>query len=173
MASYHFPFRQTAILNLYPICLRLTQIYFKITRELAILLEHMHKKFEISGTKIKGGCQSGRKVVAHDSKSDLPSEVSRERKHVKKDSAPICRPCLWKDGETPLGAFRSLVWVNPNSFCSISYTIWLDYRHKKIFKHIFSAQYWLFYRSFSSYFRLSLGLIKQFIYWVSLGSSSF
>ena len=23
-------------------------------------------------TKIKGGCQSGRKVVAHDSKSDLP-----------------------------------------------------------------------------------------------------
>ena len=33
----------------------------------------MHKKFEINQTKIKGGCQSGRKVVvAHDSKSDLP-----------------------------------------------------------------------------------------------------
>ena len=28
--------------------------------------------FEINPTKIKGGCQSGRKVVTHDSKSDLP-----------------------------------------------------------------------------------------------------
>ena len=26
----------------------------------------------INQTKIKGGCQSGRKVVSHDSKSDLP-----------------------------------------------------------------------------------------------------
>ena len=32
----------------------------------------MYKKFEINQTKIKGGCQSGRKVVPHDSKSDLP-----------------------------------------------------------------------------------------------------
>ena len=32
----------------------------------------MHKKFEINQTKIKGGSQSGRKVVAHYSKSDLP-----------------------------------------------------------------------------------------------------
>ena len=32
----------------------------------------MHKKFEINLTKIKGGCQSVRKVVAHNSKSDLP-----------------------------------------------------------------------------------------------------
>ena len=32
----------------------------------------MLKKFEINRTKIKGGCQSGRKVVTHDSKSDLP-----------------------------------------------------------------------------------------------------
>ena len=35
-------------------------------------LEHMHKKFEINRTKIKGGCQLGRKVAPHDSKSDLP-----------------------------------------------------------------------------------------------------
>ena len=34
----------------------------------------MQKKFEINRTKIKGGCQSGRKVVTHDSKSDLPLE---------------------------------------------------------------------------------------------------
>ena len=33
---------------------------------------HKHKKFEINRTKIKGGCQSGRKVVPHDSKRDLP-----------------------------------------------------------------------------------------------------
>ena len=32
----------------------------------------MHKTFEINGTKIKGGCQSGKKVVSHNSKSDLP-----------------------------------------------------------------------------------------------------
>ena len=32
----------------------------------------MHKKFEINRTKIKGGCQSGSKVVTHNSKSDLP-----------------------------------------------------------------------------------------------------
>ena len=38
----------------------------------AILLEHMHKKLEITRTKIKGGCQSGRKVVTHNSKSDFP-----------------------------------------------------------------------------------------------------
>ena len=41
---------------------------------LAILLEHMHKKFEINWTKIKikGGCRSGRKEVTHNSNSDLP-----------------------------------------------------------------------------------------------------
>ena len=32
----------------------------------------MYKKFELSQTKIKRGCQSGRKVVTHNSKSDLP-----------------------------------------------------------------------------------------------------
>ena len=37
-----------------------------------MLLEHMHKKFEINQTKIKASCQSGSKVVTHDSKSDLP-----------------------------------------------------------------------------------------------------
>ena len=63
--GYHFPSRLTATLNL---CL----IYFKITWALAILLEHMQKKFEINQTKIKGSCQSRRKVVTHDSKSDLP-----------------------------------------------------------------------------------------------------
>ena len=32
----------------------------------------MEIKFEMNQTKIKGGCQSGRKVVIHDFKSDLP-----------------------------------------------------------------------------------------------------
>ena len=40
-----------------------------------LLLEHMHKKFEINRSKIKGGCQSGRKVVTHISKSDLPLAI--------------------------------------------------------------------------------------------------
>ena len=38
----------------------------------APIVLHMHKKFELNRTKIKGGCQSCRKVVAHDSRSDLP-----------------------------------------------------------------------------------------------------
>ena len=41
-----------------------------------MLLEHMHKKFELNQTKIKGGCQSGRKMVTHNSKSDLPLHVA-------------------------------------------------------------------------------------------------
>ena len=32
----------------------------------------MHKKFEINWTKIKGSCQSGKKVVPHNSMSNLP-----------------------------------------------------------------------------------------------------
>ena len=35
----------------------------------------MHKKFEINWSKFKGGCQSGRKVVTHNSKSDLPLDM--------------------------------------------------------------------------------------------------
>ena len=41
-------------------------------------MEHIHKKFEINRTKIKGGCQLGRKVVTHNSKSDLPQEEEEE-----------------------------------------------------------------------------------------------
>ena len=40
----------------------------------APIVLHMHKKFEVNQTKIKCGCQSERKVVSHDSKSDLPLE---------------------------------------------------------------------------------------------------
>ena len=43
-------------------------------------LEHMHKKVEINRTKIKGGCQSGRKVVPHNSKSDLPLVLKMSQK---------------------------------------------------------------------------------------------
>ena len=42
----------------------------------------MLKKFEINPTKIKGGCQSGRKVVPHDSKSDLPLSSEKNESHV-------------------------------------------------------------------------------------------
>ena len=47
-------------------------IDFKFIGALAIILEHMHRKFEINRTKIKSGCQSGKKVVTYNSKSDLP-----------------------------------------------------------------------------------------------------
>ena len=36
-----------------------------------MLLEHMQKKFDINRTNVKDGCKSGRKVVTHNSKSDL------------------------------------------------------------------------------------------------------
>ena len=45
----------------------------------------MHRKFEINRTKIKGGCQSGTKVLTRDSKSDLPlSKISIDPKNGKK-----------------------------------------------------------------------------------------
>ena len=65
IVGYHFTSWLTATFNL---CM----IYFKITWALSTLLEHMHKKFEIHQTKIKGSFQSGRKVVTHDSKRYLP-----------------------------------------------------------------------------------------------------
>ena len=39
----------------------------------------MHKKFEINWTKFKGGCQPERKVVSHNSKSDLPLYKARQK----------------------------------------------------------------------------------------------
>ena len=52
----------------------------------------MHKKFEINQTKIKGGCQSGRKVLPNDSKSDLPLETSKKnpREHHAVQSSVHC-----------------------------------------------------------------------------------
>ena len=43
-----------------------------------MLLELMHKKFDINRTKIKGGCQLGKKVVTQNSKSDLPLDKQRK-----------------------------------------------------------------------------------------------
>ena len=47
----------------------------------------MHKKFEINQTKFKGGCQSGRKVVSHNSKSEFylkiaPVEGALKNHHI-------------------------------------------------------------------------------------------
>ena len=58
----------------------------------------MHKKFEINRTKIKGGCQLGRKVVTQNSKSDLPLELSLASScvgdHLRKLIAVICNIIL-------------------------------------------------------------------------------
>ena len=45
----------------------------------------MHKKCDINWTKIKGGCQSGRKVVTNNSKSDLPLAQEEEKCVLKMD----------------------------------------------------------------------------------------
>ena len=42
----------------------------------------MHKKFEINQTKINGGYQLGRKVVTHDSKSDLRLTFLKVTVHI-------------------------------------------------------------------------------------------
>ena len=65
IVGYHLSSRLTATLNL-------CSIYLKIAWAPSTLLKHMHKKFEIDQKKIKGSCQFGRKVLIHDSKSDLP-----------------------------------------------------------------------------------------------------
>ena len=38
----------------------------------------LHKKFKVNHTKIKGGCQSGRKVLPHNSKDHLPLEFPKK-----------------------------------------------------------------------------------------------
>ena len=48
----------------------------------------MHKKFEINRTKIKGGFQSGRKVVTHDSKSDIPLDTKNSWKSLTTNKHP-------------------------------------------------------------------------------------
>ena len=81
--GYHFSSWLTANLNL---CL----IYFKVKGALAILLEHMYKKFEINWTKIKIGCQSARKVIPHDSKSDLPLASSKTSTQLTEQTDIFC-----------------------------------------------------------------------------------
>ena len=39
-------------------------------------------KFEINQTKIKGGCQLGRKIVTHNSMSDLPLKRKKNILHI-------------------------------------------------------------------------------------------
>ena len=51
----------------------------------------MHKKFEINRKKIKGGCQSGRKVVNYNYKSDLPPDLILKLLKWLKKCAKIAR----------------------------------------------------------------------------------
>ena len=57
-----------------------------------MLLEHMHKKFQINRTKIKGGCQSARKVVAYNSKSDFPLVLAAHSIHESGFNAGVYSP---------------------------------------------------------------------------------
>ena len=109
--GFHFSSRLTATLNLCP-------IYFKITRALSTKLEHMHKKFEINQTKIKGSCQTGRKVVPHDSKRNLPllrfSTVSYKKK------LRVCRLLV------AIGYSQFLFYVFPSKFTYLLCTVHLE-----------------------------------------------
>ena len=58
----------------------------------------MHKKFEINRTKMKGGCQSGRKVVPYNSKSDLPLVMLRRKCHLISAALRHGRRAIWRRG---------------------------------------------------------------------------
>ena len=53
----------------------------------------MLKKLEINWTKIRGGCQSGRKVAPQDSKSDLPLED--QAAYIQITPPQFCDPKRW------------------------------------------------------------------------------
>ena len=59
------------------------------------LIVNAHVIFEVNQTKIKGGCQSGRKLVPHDSKSDLPLTNFFTFSQVRADVDHI----IWPDGK--------------------------------------------------------------------------
>ena len=46
----------------------------------------MASDFEVNQTKIKGGCRTGRKVLPHDSNSDLP--LVKQLHHWRKPEKP-------------------------------------------------------------------------------------
>ena len=63
----------------------------------------MHKKFEINRTKIMGGCQSAKKVVTHNSKTDLPLVYFEKFSKARKiDYATICYNNVVKSRQIPL-----------------------------------------------------------------------
>ena len=84
---------------------------------LGILLEHMHKKFEINQTKIKAGCQSGRKVVTHNSKSDLPLHSC----HVIQ-SQSVCKKAKERERERASEKLCVVALVTKQQFKAFSYT---------------------------------------------------
>ena len=78
---------------------------------IVILLEHIHKKFEKKWTKIKGCCQLGRKVVTHNSKSDLPLDCQSKnwkimRKIKKNASISMCTALVARWGWNIMCSFE-------------------------------------------------------------------
>ena len=58
----------------------------------------MHKKFEMIRTKIKGSCQSERRVITHDSKSNLPLNLVTTHLKITQPHSPQTRSQLRKQG---------------------------------------------------------------------------
>ena len=54
----------------------------------------MHKKFEISCTEIEGGCHLGRKMVTHNSKSDLPLTMQCDTEKIVTFSKEVQVRCV-------------------------------------------------------------------------------
>ena len=76
----------------------------------------MHKKYEINWTNIKGGCQSGRKVITHNSKSDLPLGDLYKKKELtprlpRQHFLPEQFPPRDHHLQQPLRPVRQLPWV--------------------------------------------------------------
>ena len=75
----------------------------------------MHKKFVGKWTKIKGGCQSGRKMVTHNSKSDLPIDSFK--------SLEWCIPCKKQKRICIAQLFSALVAGAINYFTYLRVTV--------------------------------------------------
>ena len=81
IVGYHFCSGLTATLNL-------CSIYLKLFVHVLKQYGQCSCNFEINQTKIKGGCQSGRKMVPHDSKSNLSLTLLKQNVFLILGTAP-------------------------------------------------------------------------------------
>ena len=84
----------------------------------------MHKKFQINRTKIEGGCQSDRKVVTNNSKSDFPVENMHKKFEVNRTNIKSCTKAEHQDSWNDLTLVHYSVKVFWKKFLNIVFIFW-------------------------------------------------